>query len=96
MASTDPGTLAEALRGYRDALVRHARVLREERALVEPRATALLDVFEGRAAEDFRERWIRTGRRMDEDAERLDRILHLLDAKALDLGGVDAPGGSHA
>jgi len=90
-----PGALAEAVSSYRDALARHADILREERALIAPPTAALLDVFEGRAAEDFRERWIRTGQRLDEDEERLARILHLLDIKLRDLRALDQPGASH-
>lgn len=91
----DPGALAEAVSRYRDALARHADILREERALIGPPTAALLDVFEGRAAGDFRERWIRTGRRLDEDEERLARILRLLDSKLRDLRALDQPGASH-
>ena len=90
-ASVDPGSLGMLLRQYRDALAHHGRVLREERALVEPRVVALMDVFAGRAAEDFHERWVRSNARLEEDEGRIERLLRLLDAKAADLEDLDHP-----
>lgn len=89
----DPGALGALLRQYRDALAYHGRLLHEERALVEPRVIRLMDVFAGRAAEDFHERWIRDDARLKEDEGRIERLLRLLDAKAATLEDLDRPGG---
>ena len=85
----DPGALAAALQRLATALTRHAQVLRRERELLEPRIVALMDVFKGRAAEDFHERWIRSAQGMDDDDERLARIVHLVEGKAGTLTDAD-------
>lgn len=90
---TDVTRLLDQMRSYRDAVERHTQIVRTEMDVLDPRANALFDSFEGAAAEDFRERWSRTRTGFGDYAERCAVLLRLLDGKIADLAELDTARG---
>ena len=81
----DSRLLLNGLIDYRATLERHVRQVRDEFAELEIRWRAFSAVYEGDAAEQFKEGWARTTARFGEYVERTAAIARVLDDRIDDL-----------
>lgn len=77
----DTRLLLNGLVEYRASLERHTQQLRDEFAELEIRWGAFSTVYEGDAAQQFKEGWARTTARFDEYLERSAAIARVLDER---------------
>lgn len=79
----DQSTLLNGLREYRDTLTKHVTQLREGYEIVAREWTAFEHIYEGDAAYEFKDLWMRTGENFQEYMERSQRIIKMLDERII-------------
>lgn len=75
----DTRLLLAGLKEYRHQLTLHLAKLRGEYTQLDNGWRAFSSTYEGDAADQFRERWIRTTRRFEEYIDNTQRIMQILD-----------------
>lgn len=86
---SDVTSLLASLRAYREAVARHVQIVHSEMDALDPRANALFDSFDGMAAEDFHERWVRSRSGFAEYVDQHSALLRLIDDKIGNLADLD-------